>query len=75
MSLLQKGTRPFAPTPADVGIVAHSYVGIVAHSYCFDFSVWEMYTALLFGAALVVPSQGAVKDPARFFELLREPTL
>ena len=40
------------------------------HSYCFDFSVWEMYGALLFGGRLVIVSDEVRKDTALFYELL-----
>ncbi|MBD3919136.1 amino acid adenylation domain-containing protein [Paenibacillus sp. PR3] len=40
------------------------------HSYCFDFSVWEMYGALLFGGKLVIVSKEAAKDTQQFLELL-----
>ncbi|MFZ6013776.1 MAG: amino acid adenylation domain-containing protein, partial [Bacteroidota bacterium] len=40
------------------------------HSICFDFSVWEMYGALLYGGRLVmVPKQTAI-SPAEFVDLL-----
>ncbi|MBT2765856.1 amino acid adenylation domain-containing protein, partial [Paenibacillus sp. ISL-20] len=42
------------------------------HSYCFDFSVWEMYGALLYGGRLVVVSRTVAQDPARFVALLDE---
>lgn len=40
------------------------------HSCCFDFSVWEMYGALLFGGRLIVIPLMTVKDPAAFVEVL-----
>lgn len=40
------------------------------HSYCFDFSVWEMYGALLFGGKLVVLEKPIVQDPERLLALL-----
>jgi amino acid adenylation domain-containing protein len=40
------------------------------HSYCFDFSVWEMYGALLFGAKLIVVPLLTAKDPGAFLDLL-----
>ncbi|OOM73736.1 gramicidin S synthase 2 [Clostridium puniceum] len=42
------------------------------HSYCFDFSVWEMYGALLYGGKLVVVSDNVTKNPAEFVKLLRK---
>jgi amino acid adenylation domain-containing protein len=41
------------------------------HSYCFDFSVWEMYGALLFGGKLVVVPAHIARDPSAFADLLR----
>ena len=40
------------------------------HSYCFDFSVWEMYGALLYGGRLVIVSEGVNKDPQLFLDLV-----
>lgn len=41
------------------------------HSYAFDFSVWEIWGALLFGGQLVVVPYGVSRSPERFLELLR----
>ncbi|WP_369616315.1 amino acid adenylation domain-containing protein [Flavobacterium sp. CFS9] len=40
------------------------------HSFCFDFSVWEMYGALLHGGRLVVVPKALTKDAVSFKELL-----
>ncbi|QHI35405.1 Tyrocidine synthase 3 [Kordia antarctica] len=40
------------------------------HSYCFDFSVWEIFGALLFGSKLVVVPSMTAKDTKLFAELL-----
>ncbi|MBJ6369865.1 non-ribosomal peptide synthetase, partial [Snuella sedimenti] len=40
------------------------------HSFSFDFSVWEMYGALLFGGKLVVVPKSYTKDPELFGSLL-----
>lgn len=41
------------------------------HSFCFDFSVWEMYGALLYGGKLViVPKEDAI-DTWRFLDIIR----
>jgi amino acid adenylation domain-containing protein len=40
------------------------------HSFCFDFSVWEMYGALLRGGALVLVPGPVTRDPALFLRLL-----
>jgi len=42
------------------------------HSHCFDFSVWEMYGALLYGGRLVVVSRADAMNPARTLSILRE---
>jgi amino acid adenylation domain-containing protein/FkbM family methyltransferase len=41
------------------------------HSCCFDFSVWEMYGALLYGGKLVLIDRMAARDPARFLKILK----
>ena len=40
------------------------------HYYGFDFSVWEMYGALLYGGKLIVVPQELTRDPSGFLELL-----
>ncbi len=40
------------------------------HSYCFDFSVWEMYGALLYGGKLVIIPSDTAKDTGKYAELL-----
>lgn len=40
------------------------------HSHCFDFSVWEIWGALLFGGKLCILSQEQKKDTRQFLELL-----
>lgn len=45
-------------------------VWVLFHSYCFDFSVWEMYGALLFGGKLVVAPFETAKDTNAFIDLL-----
>ena len=47
-------------------------VWVMAHALSFDFSVWEMYGALLHGGRLVVPSRDVVQDVPAFRELLVE---
>ncbi|TPG69307.1 amino acid adenylation domain-containing protein [Brevibacillus laterosporus] len=42
------------------------------HSYCFDFSVWEMYGALLYGGKLLIVPKEVTQDPQRFIGLLKE---
>ncbi|HBP38288.1 MAG TPA: non-ribosomal peptide synthetase [Clostridiales bacterium] len=40
------------------------------HSFCFDFSVWEMYGALLKGGRLVIVPRAVAQDTQRFLDLL-----
>ncbi|MFL0253350.1 AMP-binding protein, partial [Clostridium neuense] len=42
------------------------------HSYCFDFSVWEMYGALLYGGRLIVVPKIVAKDSEKYLELLKK---
>ncbi|MGX1756541.1 amino acid adenylation domain-containing protein [Streptomyces lydicus] len=42
------------------------------HSYAFDFSVWEMWGALLHGGRLVVVPKDVSRDPSAFLDLLVE---
>ncbi|MFB6456929.1 amino acid adenylation domain-containing protein [Chitinophaga sp. Hz27] len=42
------------------------------HSYCFDFSVWEMYGALLYGAALVMVPKEVAQDSLAFYDFILE---
>lgn len=41
------------------------------HSVAFDFSVWEMYGALLYGGKLVLVPENIAKSPKAFLNLLR----
>ncbi|NCR87816.1 MAG: amino acid adenylation domain-containing protein [Microcystis aeruginosa G13-10] len=40
------------------------------HSYAFDFSVWEMWGALLYGGCLVVVPYLVTRSPEAFYQLL-----
>ncbi|MEL7003759.1 MAG: AMP-binding protein, partial [Bacteroidota bacterium] len=42
------------------------------HSHCFDFSVWEMYGALLFGGKLVIVPKIEAKDTQAFYNIIKE---
>ncbi len=42
------------------------------HSYAFDFSVWEIWGALLYGGRLVVVSYLVSRSPEVFYELLAD---
>lgn len=41
------------------------------HSPCFDFSVWEIYGALLFGGKLIIIPKMIARDPKKYLETLR----
>lgn len=47
-------------------------VWTVAHSFCFDFSVWEMYGALLYGGKLVIVSKDEVVSPVEFSKIIEK---
>lgn len=49
----------------------HEDVWTLFHSYAFDFSVWEIWGALLYGGRLVAVPYWTTRDPAKFLELLR----
>src|SRR5690606_33205754 len=40
------------------------------HSFCFDFSVWEMYGALLFGGKVIVISKEVTRESETYAKLL-----
>ncbi|HAP62887.1 MAG TPA: non-ribosomal peptide synthetase, partial [Cytophagales bacterium] len=40
------------------------------HSYCFDFSVWEMYGALLYGGAVVMVPKEVAQSSTAFYDFL-----
>lgn len=42
------------------------------HSYCFDFSVWEMYGALLYGGKLAIPSKETIQDSEAVADFIEE---
>jgi amino acid adenylation domain-containing protein len=42
------------------------------HSFAFDFSVWEIWGALLYGGRLVIVPKEIARDPAGLLALLRE---
>ena len=49
-----------------------SDVWTLFHSYAFDFSVWEIFGALLHGGTLIVVPYYVSREPRAFAELLRE---
>ena len=42
------------------------------HSSSFDFSVWEMYGALLYGGKLVIVSDLVAKETIKYLSLLKD---
>lgn len=62
--LLTNDRHPFDFNSADVWIMAHSYA--------FDFSVWEMYGAFLYGGTLIVPAFEQVWDASKFLSLVKQ---
>ncbi|WP_224282082.1 non-ribosomal peptide synthetase, partial [Streptomyces sp. LS1784] len=61
--------RLFGTTRALFGFTAED-VWTLFHSYAFDFSVWELWGALLHGGRLVVVDHETSRSPHRFLELL-----
>jgi amino acid adenylation domain-containing protein/non-ribosomal peptide synthase protein (TIGR01720 family) len=51
--------------------ITDSDVWTLFHSYAFDFSVWEMWGALLHGGRLVIASYWQTRSPEAFLRLLR----
>ena len=62
MRLFQSTAHWFAFSPEDVWTLFHSYA--------FDFSVWEIFGALLYGGRLVVVPTDISRDPPSFAEML-----
>ncbi|MFE9240677.1 amino acid adenylation domain-containing protein [Streptomyces sp. NPDC007007] len=60
--LMDRGHEHFTFTETDVWTLFHSYA--------FDFSVWEMWGALLYGGHLVVVPDSVVRSPEEFLDLL-----
>jgi surfactin family lipopeptide synthetase A/fengycin family lipopeptide synthetase D len=42
------------------------------HSFAFDFSVWEMYGALLYGGKLVIIPKRTAQNPTDYLEILKK---
>jgi surfactin family lipopeptide synthetase A len=62
--LLVNDRFPFDFGPADVWTMFHSY--------CFDFSVWEMWGAFVYGGRLIIVPRMTARDPRQFLELLKK---
>lgn len=64
-------TRLFTATENWFGFDAND-VWALFHSYAFDFSVWEIWGALLYGGRLVIVPFWVSRDPEAFYELLSQ---
>jgi amino acid adenylation domain-containing protein/non-ribosomal peptide synthase protein (TIGR01720 family) len=64
-------TRLFATTSAWYHFNQED-VWTLFHSYAFDFSVWELWGALLYGGQLVVVPHETSRTPEAFYQLLIE---
>ena len=62
--LLFNASLPFDFTADDVWTMFHSH--------CFDFSVWEIYGALLYGGKLVIVPKDIAKDPVLYLKILKD---
>ncbi len=62
-------TRLFSATDSRFGFTPDD-VWTLFHSFAFDFSVWEIFGALLYGGRLVIPSFDVTRTPEAFYELL-----
>ncbi|HEX5885453.1 MAG TPA: amino acid adenylation domain-containing protein, partial [Pyrinomonadaceae bacterium] len=63
--------RLFDATHAWFGFDEHD-VWTLFHSCAFDFSVWELWGALLYGGRVVVVPFTVSRDPTAFYDLLRQ---
>ncbi|MEP7339286.1 MAG: amino acid adenylation domain-containing protein [Acidobacteriota bacterium] len=63
-------TRLFDTTRRDFNF-SRDDVWTLFHSYAFDFSVWELWGALIHGGCLVVVPYWVSRSPSDFYELLR----
>ena len=63
-------TSPSCWTSLDAGLPRGGQVWTQCHSYAFDFSVWEIWGALLHGGRLVVVPESVARSPEDFHALL-----
>ncbi|HXU44820.1 MAG TPA: amino acid adenylation domain-containing protein, partial [Thermoanaerobaculia bacterium] len=61
--------RLFAATDAWFGFGPED-VWSLFHSYAFDFSVWEIWGALLYGGRIAIVPQATAREPEAFYRLL-----
>lgn len=64
LAALLESTRDLLAEPADVWLCAHNFA--------FDFSVWEIWGALVRGGTVVIADQDQVRDPSRMMELVEQ---
>ena len=57
---------------SDIFSFSSQDVWVAAHSFCFDFSVWEMYGALLYGGSVVIARREEVRDVEALLRLLKQ---
>ncbi|MGW7276270.1 condensation domain-containing protein, partial [Streptomyces sp. NPDC054864] len=62
-------TRLFSATDGWYGF-GREDVWTLFHSFAFDFSVWEMWGALLYGGRLMVVPQAVTRSPREFYDLV-----
>jgi amino acid adenylation domain-containing protein/natural product biosynthesis luciferase-like monooxygenase protein len=62
-------TRLFAATNSWFGFDA-SDIWTLFHSYGFDFSVWEIWGALIYGGRLIVVPKNITRSPEDFYRLI-----
>ncbi|WP_228998096.1 non-ribosomal peptide synthetase [Photorhabdus aegyptia] len=60
--------RLFATTQGDYQFDQND-TWVLYHAYTFDFSVWELWGALLYGGRLIIPTVECTKDFGRFSHL------
>jgi amino acid adenylation domain-containing protein len=64
IAALLEGTRSLPAEPSDVWLCAHNFA--------FDFSVWEIWGALVRGATVVIADDDDVRDPSRLLQLIEQ---
>src|SRR6185437_3988666 len=62
-------TRLFAATESEFGFSERD-VWTLFHSFAFDFSVWELWGALLYGGRVVIVPHLTARSPREFYQLL-----